>query len=228
MTDRQTIHPALFMQRGFYAAAVLLATLSIVGVQCSSTQNTPDKASEKQGPVSESASSERSAGNPSASTGTSETGEGNAEAERSVVEQIRESLLPGQTGCVRGDCKDGEGVFVYGTGDIYVGRFQEGKRQGRGAFDYANGDKFEGNFKSNQRNGFGSYTFANGDKYVGEFTAGRLQGIGTYRFSDGTQLKGTFDDNGTNGDGIFIEDETQTNEQGRDCTVENRQVICRN
>lgn len=163
------------------------------------------------------------------STETSQRGDASATDASNKTNTAKGSPdLLGRTGCIEGDCKNGEGVYVYDTGDVYRGRFQNGKREGKGIFEYANGDRYEGNFTENNRTGFGSYTFANGDKYVGEFNNGNLKGIGTYRFADGTQLKGTFGGNGATGEGILVEKEMSNNEKGRDCTVENRLLFCRN
>lgn len=205
-------------QNSLATAVALFALLSLTAA-CQSAQTPPERNDENS--VAESAESGDETENEAKTESEQPAGAESAAGDRS-------SILPGRTGCIEGNCVNGEGVYVYSTRDVYRGRFENGKREGPGVFEYANGDKYEGNFRDNQRTGFGSYTFANGDKYVGEFSNGKLKGIGTYRFTDGTQLKGTFTENGTTGEGILVEDDTQSNEKGRDCTVENRLLFCRN
>lgn len=132
-----------------------------------------------------------------------------------------------RTGCVEGDCQNGEGIYVYADGAVYKGAFQAGRKNGRGEMFYANGDVYKGPFEKGERQGFGTYTYANGDRYVGEFLEGRMKGMGAYRFADGATFKGTFQNDGAMGDGTF-KDQEKTDDKARDCTVENRLLYCRN
>lgn len=82
-----------------------------------------------------------------------------------------------QTGCLTGDCKNGEGVYAYADGSKYEGLFQDGKIEGQGTF-----------------------FFPNGDKYVGQFQAGYSHGQGTLYHADGTRTSGKWQN------GEFIND----------------------
>ena len=96
-------------------------------------------------------------------------------------------------GCISGDCEDGKGVFVYPTGERYVGEFEEGDKHGEGTEYYADGKvKFKGNFRDNLRSDYGVYYYRNGDKYAGWFQKNMPNGKGTYYFADGDQIATTF------------------------------------
>jgi len=60
-----------------------------------------------------------------------------------------------QSGCLTGDCQNGEGVFAYPDGSKFEGHFANGKFDGQGIFSFANGDKYVGHFKENYPDGVG-------------------------------------------------------------------------
>ena len=43
------------------------------------------------------------------------------------------------TGCVEGDCVNGQGTYSYRSGSRYVGEFKYGKRNGKGTLTRADG-----------------------------------------------------------------------------------------
>lgn len=115
-------------------------------------------------------------------------------------------------GCVKGDCMNGYGVFIYDDGARYEGDFLAGKPHGRGILQFANGNKYlghwvdsfregegrlvfaegheyRGSFLRNVFHGFGVMTYANGDRYEGEFQNGRFHGQGTMYYADGSRLE---------------------------------------
>ena len=84
------------------------------------------------------------------------------------------------TGCIKGDCYNGQGTEAFENGYKYVGEFKDGKRHGQGTATWASGQKHVGEFKDGLPNGQGTETFPNGYKYVGEFKDGKRHGRGTY------------------------------------------------
>ena len=84
------------------------------------------------------------------------------------------------TGCIEGDCYNGQGTEAFENGYKYVGEFKDGKRHGQGTATWASGQKHVGEFKDGLPNGQGTETFPNGYKYVGEFKNGLRHGKGTY------------------------------------------------
>ncbi len=100
-----------------------------------------------------------------------------------------------QTGCVSGDCENGQGTFIYDNGDKYVGQWQDGKRSGDGVYTWSDGDKYEGKYVAGSRSGLGAYTWSDGAKYVGEYLSNLRSGLGTYTATNGSLLDGIWKDN---------------------------------
>lgn len=82
-------------------------------------------------------------------------------------------------GCKKGNCKTGEGVYVYDTMDVYSGRFVGELREGWGTLAYSDGDRYEGNWAQDRKSGAGRYVFRDGSSFNGTFT-GEGNGNGTY------------------------------------------------
>ncbi|TGJ98851.1 hypothetical protein EHQ53_11365 [Leptospira langatensis] len=104
----------------------------------------------------------------------------------------------GSPGCKKGNCKNGEGVYVYDTRDVYSGGFSGDLRQGWGILAYSDGDRYEGNWSGDKKSGNGRYVFRDGSVFSGAFT-GEGTGIGSYYKSGRT----------------------------RKCRLENNKVFCR-
>jgi hypothetical protein len=82
-----------------------------------------------------------------------------------------------QSGCLSGDCKNGQGVFAYPDGSKYEGMFANGKFSGQGIFVFPNGDSYTGNFKDNYPHGEGTRTNADGTPAEsGEWREGEFVG----------------------------------------------------
>ena len=150
--------------------------------------------------------------------------------EDSPAETTERSTQPtgeGLTGCVEGDCTNGNGTYVYSTGDKYTGGFKNGLREGTGTMMYANGDVYKGAYVADKRTGEGLYTFANGDVYQGEFRDGMRGGQGEYVWKKEENetvpavFKGEFAQDGAQGKGILILDGKQL-----ECVLEQRKVVC--
>ena len=94
------------------------------------------------------------------------------------------------TGCIEGDCNNGQGTETFENGYKYVGEFKNGKRHGQGTSTWASGQKHVGEFKDGLPNGQGTQTFPNGYKYVGEFKDGLRHGQGTATWANGDKYVG--------------------------------------
>ncbi len=81
-----------------------------------------------------------------------------------------------QSGCLAGNCIDGEGVFAYPDGSKYEGQFMEERPDGWGTFHYPNGDKFTGTFQSGYRHGKGTFYHTNETQTIGEWRGGEYMG----------------------------------------------------
>ena len=129
-----------------------------------------------------------------------------------------------QSGCLRGDCQSGRGVFAYPDGSRYEGQFITNKPQGTGVFYYPNGDRYVGQFKQGYRHGQGKLHHAQGKVTAGVWEEGEfvsadapnsnnrygciegdcLNGYGSYVFRDGARYEGTFKNELPHGRGVVI------------------------
>lgn len=128
--------------------------------------------------------------------------------------------------CVKGNCFNGYGTFVYPNRDKYIGDFQDGKPHGKGIIYFANGNKYIGHwvqefregegkfifiegheyfgqFKKNQFHGSGIMTYANGDRYEGMWAMSKPEGLGKYFFSNGKRYEGLFQNGRFRGQGTM-------------------------
>ncbi|MCL2155205.1 MAG: hypothetical protein FWH53_06030 [Leptospirales bacterium] len=107
-------------------------------------------------------------------------------------------------GCVSGDCKDGEGMYIWSTGSKYRGQWKDYLRNGEGRFLYSNGDKYIGRYKDDKRNGKGRYTWRlEGAKYEGQWEGGNMHGKGQYIWPDGAKYEGQWKDDKKHGEGTL-------------------------
>ncbi|MBP6686878.1 MAG: caspase family protein [Lacibacter sp.] len=102
-----------------------------------------------------------------------------------ILVQSKAKLANGiKEGCVSGDCRDGEGKYIFQKG-YYEGSFKDGYRHGEGTYYLDNGEYYKGSFSNNKYNGKGIYYFANHDKYEGEWKEQQFYGKGIlYSFAD--------------------------------------------
>ena len=79
----------------------------------------------------------------------------------------------GQVGCVKGDCRNGQGTYIYKNGEAkYTGRFKNNLPHGQGAVLYANGERYTGNWKLGSFDGFGTLYMRDGRKVAGYWAQG--------------------------------------------------------
>lgn len=119
--------------------------------------------------------------------------------------KVNRPILVKQTGCITGDCTDGEGTFVHVSGEKYEGEWSDSKREGWGSHYYDNGrKKYEGQFLAGKRHGKGVYLFQNGDRYLGDFRDDQMSGKGTYFYANGDRYFGEFRQNQRHGRGTYV------------------------
>jgi hypothetical protein len=125
-----------------------------------------------------------------------------------------------QSGCISGNCTDGQGLFAYPDGSRYEGQFYDGKPEGWGTFYDVNGDQFTGSFQAGYRHGNGKLHREDGRVITGEWRHGEYvgpsartkplgcldgdceNGYGTYRFKDSSEYVGTFRNFLPHGEGV--------------------------
>ncbi|MBK8185481.1 MAG: protein kinase [Candidatus Competibacteraceae bacterium] len=132
-------------------------------------------------------------------------------------------------GCVRGNCRTGEGAYRHPNGSEYIGEFRNAKMHGQGTYLYAgrdekyvgewrdgvidgagtyyygSGNRYEGQWRDGHKSGQGTYLYANGEKYVGEFQDDQPSGQGIYYYKNGDRYEGQWRDGHKHGQGILYE-----------------------
>ncbi|MGY6650482.1 hypothetical protein [Wenyingzhuangia sp. IMCC45574] len=131
------------------------------------------------------------------------------------------------TACIKGDCENGYGVYIYSGGEKYVGFFKESLRDGEGIMYYSKESFFEGTFKNDELisgkkvykdgsiqegvfvngrlNGEGIIIIKNGDRYEGSFINGLYHGHGVLKYRDGAKYIGEFSKGLRDGNGVFYQ-----------------------
>ncbi|MFK8059336.1 MAG: hypothetical protein AB8B78_04515 [Polaribacter sp.] len=98
-------------------------------------------------------------------------------------------------GCVKGDCENGFGIYVYEGGSYAAGEWTNGKRNGI-IYLYNGKGTYYGEYKMDKRDGYGTYVFSkNNSFYTGQWINGNMEGKGVYhidnkRFNAGYFSKG--------------------------------------
>lgn len=113
------------------------------------------------------------------------------------------------SGCLEGDCVNGFSKIQYSNG-YYIGEFKNKKEDGQGTYVWNSGDKYIGEWKHGNMTGQGTYTWTSGNKYIGEWKDGNRTGQGTFIWKDGNKYFGEFYKNKMNGEGTYISGEDNT------------------
>lgn len=115
-----------------------------------------------------------------------------------------------QSGCLKGDCKSGKGIFAYADGSKYNGQWSEGQIDGFGTFYFVNGDKYVGSFKKGHSHGKGTFYHKNGTKTTGDWDKGEY--IGNPVVESGKE--GCISGNCDNGKGIYVYEDGEAKYDG--------------
>ncbi|MBO9638497.1 MAG: M48 family metalloprotease [Siphonobacter aquaeclarae] len=111
-----------------------------------------------------------------------------------------------RTGCIDGNCDDGEGVYINRkTLERYEGEWQESRPHGFGIQFYANGKKkYEGEFANGKFDGNGTLWLSNGNIYTGDFKTGTVHGKGVLLYANGDRYMGEFRNGQRHGQGKYV------------------------
>ena len=128
-----------------------------------------------------------------------------------------------------GVTENGLGMFIWNTGESYVGYFLNGVRTGRGTFRWPDGKVYEGDFLDDTRSGHGKLKWPAGDVYEGDFVNGIFHGKGRLTWANGESYEGDFVNGKMEGMGVHYaadgspmyvhprEGETRRPHSGRPC-----------
>jgi hypothetical protein len=93
------------------------------------------------------------------------------------------------SGEFKNDSHHGKGIYVFPTGGVNDGNYENGKRNGMGvAFNIRQKWRYEGQHKDDKRHGSGIFHHEDGTIYIGGFENGKRHGFGSLNSSDGQKV----------------------------------------
>jgi hypothetical protein len=109
--------------------------------------------------------------------------------------------------CIRGNCENGKGVYIFQSGMKDDGEWKNGKRDGQGTLTYPDGSKYTGRWKNNRMHGKGTKIYvsdAHYTEYAGEWKKGNKHGTGTAIYTGGELYEGEWKEGKKHGYGTLI------------------------
>ena len=105
----------------------------------------------------------------------------------------------------RDGTRQGPGMLMYTSGDVYTGEWDDNQRHGQGKIVYKNKAVYEGSWVHDVRQGFGVLIYANGDRYSGAWVDDIKQGVGQFSWEAQQGIyEGQFQDGSLHGQGIYM------------------------
>ncbi len=115
-------------------------------------------------------------------------------------------------GDISGNTTNGYGIYVFESGDYYMGYWKNDKMNGQGTIFRTDGTQMQGCWENNQLNGFGIITYGEESestlaKYIGDLRNGELNGYGCMIWKDNSIYYGQLKNGQPNGQGVLIDTE---------------------
>eukprot|EP00667_Euglena_gracilis_P003281 EG_transcript_3292 len=99
-------------------------------------------------------------------------------------------------------CGVGQSLFV--NGDLYIGEYDNNKREGTGTYFWTSrGLIYNGQWKNNQRSGMGRMVYPDGGRYFGQWLFDKKNGRGRYTYPNGDSYNGDWVDDVKEGTGTY-------------------------
>ncbi len=105
--------------------------------------------------------------------------------------------------CVKGNCKEGYGIYSLPDGLRYEGEWKDKMYHGQGTIINPDGTRYEGQFEAGMKNGLGKMTYADGRIYDGQWKDDQRNGEGTCTFPGGTEYKGEWSNDQHERSGLY-------------------------
>ncbi|GEM_PF-4447016 len=83
-----------------------------------------------------------------------------------------------RAGCASGNCRNGDGTYVWTNGTRYVGDFANGLQHGQGSIAFTNGASYVGGWEAGKRSGMGTAIYPDGRVRAGRWKENRFLGTG--------------------------------------------------
>lgn len=94
--------------------------------------------------------------------------------------------------CVVGNCKIGQGKFVFFDGSYYEGSFLNGEFHGNGKYVWADGSVFQGTYQNGLYHGNGKFIHSDGTITRGSYVNDLKEGIFIIHYLNGKERKETY------------------------------------
>ena len=120
---------------------------------------------------------------------------------------------------------DGKGEFLFDTGSVYEGDWENDFFDGVGQLKIPSEGTYEGAFLDGLKSGHGIFAWDDGDIYEGEWKKDHMDGQGVYTTKDGTVYTGIFDKNAFQEGKCEFSNETGTYLLSfKNCSISNAEI----
>ena len=103
--------------------------------------------------------------------------------------------------CIKGNCTNGQGVYMHPNGEKYVGQMKSNRFHGNGTYIYQDNSTYSGEWKNDKHHGYGFFVSSDGsEEYHGYWKMGQRHGKGeliTHIAANKTTTKEVQYDNGS-------------------------------
>jgi hypothetical protein len=96
--------------------------------------------------------------------------------------------------CIEGNCRNGDGTYIFSNGDRYTGSWSSGQPHGKGVYHFASKERYDGEFRFGKFDGAGAMYYPDGAYYTGGWKNNRKNGFGKLVTPGGSITQGQWAD----------------------------------